>query len=607
MPAQKMLYCKIEKDLCHLADPGIRVSELPNARAWCSLSAYVGLLMRQMGEAAEVVAAAKADPDFPTDPRRSDDVLLERLGGRIAAVAEAGSGDPDVRAFLAEANPDPLWRHAAALLALSSYTDDELREYALDSMGSEPGTVAERGQTGTPAYVRQIALRVLKPQNGERVADIGCGAGNFLLDAAAACPGAELVGYELDPVLACLARVRLGLAGASAHIVEGDAFETLPRGEFDKALVHAPLGARAAEGSTARRELAALVGEDEARASQLGSDWAFVKLAEDALTDGGTAVAVVAAASLSKVSETAPRRRLVEEGRLRAVLKLPRGISKQVEVPAALLVLGSNPHEVRMADASDLYERGRRRNGMGPEQVKKAVTRLHLSSPASTQVGPEYLLASSTCNLDPRRFLATGPGPVKGARLGDLAEEIVRGVSISAGTLDDHTTDERTGLRYLRLTDIVDGTLAETMPNLDTLDFARTLHEACDGDLVISKSGKPFKVAVAQVRPDERIVVSDNVFVVRLKTGWVDPWYLAAFLSSAEGLAELHKASGGASIPSLSKQGLAGVDVPVPAPHEQLQVADRYQRALRAAARAQRELETAREAMSLAYGARTRA
>ena len=57
-----------------------------------------------------------------------------------------------------------------------------------------------------------------------RVVDPGCGSGRFLLAAGRAFPGAELLGVEIDPVAATLARANLAAAGLAgrARVIEVD-------------------------------------------------------------------------------------------------------------------------------------------------------------------------------------------------------------------------------------------------------------------------------------------------------------------------------------------------------------------------------------------------
>ncbi|MEQ1820246.1 MAG: methyltransferase domain-containing protein [Terricaulis sp.] len=68
----------------------------------------------------------------------------------------------------------------------------------------------------------QPAFDLLNLQPGERVLDIGCGAGATTLAAASYIGDGEAVGVDISKPLLELARARAGARGANAHFVEAD-------------------------------------------------------------------------------------------------------------------------------------------------------------------------------------------------------------------------------------------------------------------------------------------------------------------------------------------------------------------------------------------------
>jgi adenine-specific DNA-methyltransferase len=87
---------------------------------------------------------------------------------------------------------------------------------------------AERRPLGATYTPRPIVEAMMAWAAGRtapvRVVDPGCGSGRFLLAAGRAFPGAELVGVEIDPVAATLARANLAAAGLAgrARVIEVD-------------------------------------------------------------------------------------------------------------------------------------------------------------------------------------------------------------------------------------------------------------------------------------------------------------------------------------------------------------------------------------------------
>ncbi len=88
-----------------------------------------------------------------------------------------------------------------------------------------PGERRKLGATYTPPeIVRAMLAWARGEERPERVVDPGAGSARFLLGAASAFPQARLVGVELDPLAALIARANLAVAGAGdrSRIVLGD-------------------------------------------------------------------------------------------------------------------------------------------------------------------------------------------------------------------------------------------------------------------------------------------------------------------------------------------------------------------------------------------------
>ena len=80
---------------------------------------------------------------------------------------------------------------------------------------------------------------------GERVVELGCGAGGALLPAAVRCAGAAFTGVERDPAAAALARANVALNGLESRVqvrggAVGDGFAALDAPRFDAAFANPP-------------------------------------------------------------------------------------------------------------------------------------------------------------------------------------------------------------------------------------------------------------------------------------------------------------------------------------------------------------------------------
>lgn len=103
------------------------------------------------------------------------------------------------------------------------YSTDNLREE--DTLDGRPRTAEEKGTTAR-SQLRQLAR--YRGEEGGRLLEIGCGQGEFLLEAQSA--GYNVTGLEISPSAAALANKRLGENRVSCGVLET---ASLDEGSFD--------------------------------------------------------------------------------------------------------------------------------------------------------------------------------------------------------------------------------------------------------------------------------------------------------------------------------------------------------------------------------------
>lgn len=454
-------------------------------------------------------------------------------------------------------------------------------------------------ERSTPRDVIMLALRLLSPRPGSRVADFGSGIGSFLLQARDATENASVFGVEINPDTACLSRVRLSVPlldrlfelyegvpdGARRAVTEslgadirvGDMLAYHERGICDYAFSSYPIAMRTAmlsdSSEFARR----------ARAGELGyrrpmtADWVYNHFLVDVVAEDGKAVALMAGGACYNTTDAGARRYFVEHGLIESVITLPRRLFPGTGLSLNVIVLSRGNKGVRMVDASDLYVEGRRTNKLSDGAIDEISRRLENDVDGySGTVGIDELAAANFA-LSPSRYLGR-PLVVKDARrLGDVAREIRRGATLRAGDLDEMSVNEATDCRYLMLRDIQDGTIADELPYLSGIDSKLEKHCIEDGDVLLSKNGAPFKVAVAEVPEGTRLLANGNLYIIRVDRDLIDPYYLAAFLGSNKGMEVLSSAVVGVTIPNIPLRTLREVPVSVPPLDEQREIVATYQ------------------------------
>lgn len=455
--------------------------------------------------------------------------------------------------------------------------------------------------TDLPASLRRLAADLLHLDDANYVADLHCGDGAFLMDVLESNPSARVYGNSADTMRACLAEVRMSLVGAEHLIERRDELLGGHLGTFDRVFDAPPLGMRVAYlAKDATPYLKPLLDGTDPMGRPSSADWLYCRRAYDSLADGGAAVVIVTNGAMFNGGDIQTRRYFVENGMVRAAIALPERLLTVTTIPLTVLVLGRNAGPIRLVDATDLATPGRRTNTLLDDAISIIEARLAQDGDMSRLVSREDL-AVRDYSLYAPRYLYEAPDLVNPTPLGDLAVSIERGASIRASDLDDLTTPEDTGISFLQLANITDGTISDDLPHLQSVDPSTEKQWLRSGDLIISKNGAPFKVAVADVPDGRTVLTSGNLYIIRLDTERVDPYFVAAFLASEDGKRSLECMSVGTTIPNLSLRNLRNVQLPVPDMETQRRVAERYRADLDQIAVLKIRLNSARAALSASY------
>jgi type I restriction enzyme M protein len=129
---------------------------------------------------------------------------------------------------------------------------------------------------------------------------------------------------------------------------------------------------------------------------------------------------------------------------------------------------------------------------------------------------------------------------------------------------------------YLRLSDIKDGVIEESLPKLKTVNKELERYRLVDNDIILSRNGAPFKVAIFHYNDDEKVYPVGNMYILRADPVKINPYYLKAFLESEQGGACLKYSLTGIRIQVISLEKLKKMIIPVPPMEEQELVAKRY-------------------------------
>ena len=275
------------------------------------------------------------------------------------------------------------------------------------------------------------------------------------------------------------------------------------------------------------------------------------------LNKHGRIVAIIGAGSLTGKADECIRKYLCENGFVEGVISLPDKMFSNTWLNPQLLIIGHNCKEVKFVDARNCYQNdrllGKRINVFSENDVEDILSMYNAKDTSSVNI---KVLKENNYNLNPLRY--TVKEDLNTVCLGDYIKEIRRGITLTAKQMDEVISEER--LNYYKC--IIPSSISNNVV-LSKLYYNGTVKKnnntAYTGDILISRDGTPFKVAVS----DDYYIVVGNVYIIRIDNSKIDSEYIHSFLTSSMGQRELSKYVSGTKTPILKVDDLKKIQIPV--------------------------------------------
>ena len=431
----------------------------------------------------------------------------------------------------------------------------------------------------TPECMIDLAQRLLGCQSGEQVADIGCGTGTFITNTQMKVSDAEFVGYEINSSRYCISVMRTELLGENITIRLQDVFDLVDDSEempkFDKIFSNYPFGMRLRNLGSSGKYLDKLEKRYPDISKSTSSDWVFNALLCDILKEGGKAVGIMTNGSTWNSIDHAMRKHFVEAGLVECVISMPAKMFVGTNIPTSMIVLSHGNQSVRLVDASEIYQPGRRQNEFSAEDIEKILAATQTDGENSKLISLNKL-QENEYSLNLSRYSDNDIQYENGVALDSVIRNITRGASCTASQLDEMVSEKKTNMQFLMLSNIQNGIIDDKLPYLKEIEEKHEKYCVKNNSLILSKNGAPFKVAVATVQEGQKVLANGNLYVIELDETKITPYYLKAFLESEQGVAALKRITVGTTIPSIGVDKLKNLIVPLPPLEEQNRIAAKY-------------------------------
>lgn len=415
-----------------------------------------------------------------------------------------------------------------------------------------------------------LSLELLSIKAGESCLDICAGAGFFANEAWMSMSKyvksgvtINISGIEFNTDLARYAAVLSAIRGAGGKIHIADCFDPRHlRAKFDKVHCTSPFGlnVRQLDFGNVQKTISQAF-SDFPPITLTSADWLFAARAVASLKNGGKAVVIMPRAALSSVQSAPYRRYFVSKRNIESVIAFPEGAYPGTSIAVAVVTFVKEASAVKLFDLVEYEHAKDDQTNFNYVRIARDLALLCNYGDIVTKAPQDIL---SRCGeLDPAVYLAE-PSPYESKKaLGEICETIGRGVALSKDVLDKliPASGEEGPIAYLSPKNISDGLVDDDLQTFRDMPPGAESAIAREGDVVITRSGPVFKVAVVERGP---CIADGNIVVCRPKG--VAPWYLAAFLTSDEGAKWLRRMSSGLQH-TLSLKKLAQIPVPL-APKE---------------------------------------
>lgn len=435
------------------------------------------------------------------------------------------------------------------------------------------------GSFCTPESISTLGCLMLGIEKNETVVDLGCAAGDYIVEANRMNPENNIVGVEQNSRCVEIAQMRADVLGKHVSIRLGDAFDDpfLRTDETKKIFCNSPFGLRLLDlGPAAQQFIKSSDFASFGFAPMTRAEWAFAALECASMGVNGRAVAVMPAGALFMASSCGVvRKNFVKNGLVEAVVLLPERMFPFSGISTALVVFSRGNESIRFVDASCLYERGRQSNYFETEHCDVIYDAFLGDSEFSKSVACKDLL-NGDCDLSPKKYLVEESVVENATPLGIVIASVKRGATITSKQMDALLSERPTRFRYLSLSNITNGMLNEPLPSLKEIPADCDRFCIKKRSLVMGKVGSPFKMAVVEPNRDCQVLVNGNLYIIEFDEVRANPYYVKAVLESEWGAKMLQQQSQGSVIPNISVEKLMALSIPLPDIERQNELAEIY-------------------------------
>ena len=495
----------------------------------------------------------------------------------LAARQGIGFPLPNLDAILDEAEDIPLyvrsfieeiigghWREYQQ--AVGAFDEESLSDFfAVESVAL---LMSAREDVSVHPVIDTLCAALLDIKKGDEVADLNCGIGKFvckawfsLWNANGSDKGLRVSGYSENKTLAAVSWIGCHVAGVRSEIINNSIFSPT-NSRYDKVLVIPPFGCEVRQLNIIEVVESLTEKFDRFPDVRLSSaEWLFAARAATLLKDGGRAIAVMPMNTLNGGLSKVYREYLIRNQMIEAVISIPaKYFMNGTGMAFSLVVLSAGNKEIKFVSGEEYFKDVA---GVVSIDVQSLLKDYHnLNDFESVTTRPLDKICENDFILTPDFFLGEDFVYNNSRPFGELVGEIRRGAKLSIAEWKKYETTADTPVKKVAFKNFSEGLIDEALPCLMEIPEGASDAVLEDGDLIISRMGMPFKIAVVQASEGETLVADENVWICRMHGDKTQSYFLRAFLESQKGAKWMSRLSAGATLRTISAKNLTKIPVP---------------------------------------------
>lgn len=476
-----------------------------------------------------------------------------------------------------------------------------VKEYSLEVFAIVACSQKNEDPMKTPDGLVKLAKKILNVKKDDVFVDYCCGSGTVAKSVREDSPEAKVSGYDNDIHSLAMAKVFNDITKANISFECKDVFSINDSNNSNdkptKVFSNYPFGVRLKDQIAGKEYLDEFIDKIPSISKATSSDWLFNTFIVENMSEDGKAVAIMTNGGTWNTIDAPIRQYFIENGLIESVIALPSRLFQYTNISTSLVVFSHDNDGIRLIDATDCYVAGRRINELSDEKIDEILVALEEDKDNSVYLDTNTLRENDYV-LNLSRYMSKSEEIENGITFGSVIKRITRGASINASELDNCTSTIPTDKQYLMLANIQNGLIDKNLTYLKEIDKKNLKYCLTDKCFLLSKNGFPYKCAVVEIKDNQKILASGNLYIIELDEEKINPYYLAAYFGSEKGIAALKNISVGVAVSNIGVELLKNLVIPIPDMEEQNKIAEKYLACRSEIALLQLKLERAKNKMA---------